>query len=64
MNPDGHEWMRAKWSAPIRKYWKISEKMMVKYSDIVICDSINIEKYIHQSYDGNVLKEEILKQLI
>lgn len=23
--------MRAKWSAPIRKYWKISEQMMVKY---------------------------------
>ena len=23
LNPDGHEWMRAKWSAPIRKYWKI-----------------------------------------
>ena len=26
LNPDGHEWMRAKWSAPIRKYWKISEQ--------------------------------------
>ena len=24
--------MRAKWSAPIRKYWKISEQMMVKYA--------------------------------
>lgn len=21
LNPDGHEWMRAKWSKPIRKYW-------------------------------------------
>lgn len=52
LNPDGHEWMRAKWSAPIRKYWKISERMMVKYSDLVICDSINIETYIHKSYDG------------
>lgn len=52
MNPDGHEWMRAKWSAPIRKYWKISEQMMVKHSDLVICDSINIEKYIHKCYDG------------
>ena len=52
LNPDGHEWMRAKWSAPIRKYWKISEQMMVKYSDLVICDSINIEKYIHEQYDG------------
>ncbi|MDU3212244.1 beta 1-4 rhamnosyltransferase Cps2T [Anaerococcus sp.] len=56
LNPDGHEWMRAKWSAPIRKYWKISESMMVKWSDLVICDSINIEKYIHKSYDGKGIK--------
>ena len=33
--------MRAKWSAPIRKYWKISEQMMVKYCDLTICDSVN-----------------------
>ncbi len=52
LNPDGHEWMRAKWSKPIRKYWKISEQMMVKYCDLAICDSINIEKYIHEQYDG------------
>ena len=51
LNPDGHEWKRAKWSAPIRKYWKISEQMMVKYSDLVVCDSKNIEKYIHECYD-------------
>lgn len=56
LNPDGHEWKRAKWNALIRKYWKISEKMMVKWSDLVICDSVNIEKYIHNSYDGKVLK--------
>ena len=52
LNPDGHEWMRAKWPAPVRKYWKISEQMMVKWSDLDICDSINIEKYIHEEYDG------------
>lgn len=52
LNPDGHEWMRAKWSVIIRKYWKISEQMMVKWSDLVICDSKNIEKYIHASYDA------------
>lgn len=51
LNPDGHEWKRAKWSVPIRKYWKWSEKMMVKYADLVICDSINIEKYIQSEYD-------------
>ena len=56
LNPDGHEWMRAKWSAPIRKYWKISEKMMVKYCDLAICDSVNIEKYIHECYDGKGIK--------
>lgn len=52
LNPDGHEWMRAKWSAPVRKYWKFSEKMMIKYSNLAICDSLNIEKYIHEQYDG------------
>ena len=51
LNPDGHEFLRAKWSAPVRKYWKISEQLMVKSADLVICDSKNIEKYIHESYD-------------
>lgn len=50
VNPDGHEWMRAKWSLPIRKYWKLSEKLMVKYADLLICDSQNIEKYIKSVY--------------
>ena len=50
VNPDGHEWKRAKWSAPIRKYWKVSEKMMVKHCDLLICDSKNIEKYIQTEY--------------
>ena len=52
LNPDGHEWKRAKWSKPIRRYWKVSEQMMVKWSDLVICDSKTIEKYIHECYDG------------
>lgn len=50
VNPDGHEWMRAKWSAPVRKYWKYSEQMMVRHCDLLICDSKNIEKYIKESY--------------
>lgn len=50
VNPDGHEWKRAKWSGPIRKYWKESERLMVKHSDLLICDSINIEKYIKNEY--------------
>ena len=50
LNPDGHEWKRAKWSAPVRAYWKYSEKVMVKGSDLIVCDSKNIEKYIQQEY--------------
>lgn len=50
LNPDGHEWMRAKWAAPVRRYWKWSEKKMVNTADLVICDSINIEKYIKKEY--------------
>ena len=52
LNPDGHEWMRAKWSKLVQKYWKISEQMMAKWSDLVVCDSITIEKYIHEQYNG------------
>lgn len=51
LNPDGHEWMRAKWSKPVRKYWKLSEELMVKHADKIVCDSTTIEKYIHASYD-------------
>ena len=50
VNPDGHEWKRGKWNAAIRKYWKISEKLMVKHADLLVCDSKNIEKYIQEDY--------------
>ncbi|QFQ74438.1 beta 1-4 rhamnosyltransferase Cps2T [Liquorilactobacillus mali] len=50
VNPDGHEWKRAKWSLPVRKYWKFSEKLMVKHADLLICDSKSIEKYIKYDY--------------
>lgn len=50
VNPDGHEWMRQKWSAPVRRYWKVSESLMVKHADLLVCDSKNIEKYIQDDY--------------
>lgn len=50
VNPDGHEWKRAKWNRFIRKYWKVSERLMVKHAELLICDSINIEKYIKDDY--------------
>ena len=51
INPDGHEWKRAKWNALIKRYWKLSEKLMVKHADLLICDSVNIEKYIKEDYE-------------
>jgi len=50
VNPDGHEWKRSKWSMPIRAYWKLSEKLMVKHSDLLVCDSRGIEDYIKTEY--------------
>ncbi len=50
VNPDGHEWKRAKWNALIRKYWKVSEKLMVKHADLLVCDSLGIESYIKEDY--------------
>ncbi len=50
INPDGHEWLRAKWNAVIKEYWKVSERLCVKYADFLVCDSMNIEKYIKENY--------------
>ena len=49
-NPDGREALRLKYHAVVRKYWDLSEDGMVKYSDLGICDSVNIEKYIQERY--------------
>ncbi len=50
LNPDGHEWKRDKWPLPVKKYLKFSEKSMVKKADLIICDSVSIEKYIKSDY--------------
>lgn len=50
VNPDGHEWLRAKWNKAVRRYWKESEALMVKWADVVVCDSVNIERYILEEY--------------
>lgn len=51
VNPDGHEWKRSKWNYAIRQYWKLSERLMVKYSDLLVCDSRAIESYIKSDYE-------------
>lgn len=46
VNPDGHEWKRSKWSRPVRWYWRWSERQMVKHADLVVCDSVCIQRCI------------------
>ena len=50
INPDGHEWERAKWNRYVKKYWRYSEKKMVEQAHLVICDSLRIRKYIDETY--------------
>lgn len=49
-NPDGLEWKRSKWSAPAKAFLRYCEKCLVENSDLAICDSVNIEKYIQETY--------------
>lgn len=50
VNPDGLEWKRDKWNAILKKFFKVCEKQMAKYADLLICDSINIENYMKEEY--------------
>lgn len=52
VNPDGLEWKRAKWSGVLKKFLRYCEGCLVKNSDLAICDSVNIEKYINENYKG------------
>ncbi|HEM6333201.1 TPA: DUF1972 domain-containing protein [Streptococcus suis] len=52
VNPDGLEWKRAKWAKPVQRYLKFSEKMMVKYADLIIADNEGIEDYIQFEYSA------------
>lgn len=50
VNPDGLEWKRDKWNRLEKAFLRYCERCLVLYSDFVICDSKNIEKYILKTY--------------
>lgn len=50
VNPDGLEWKRSKWSYPVKKFFLISEKLMLNNCDLIICDGLGIEKYVLEKY--------------
>ena len=53
-NPDGLEWKRSKWNAIAKRFLRYCERCLVENSDLVICDSQNIEKYIVETYGSKV----------
>lgn len=50
MNIDGLEHRRNKWSKAAKWYLKISEKMAVKYADVIIADNKGIQDYVKEEY--------------
>ncbi len=47
---DGLEWKRDKWSRLAKWFLKLSEKCAVKSADVLVADSIIIQKYINTTY--------------
>lgn len=54
VNPDGLEWKRDKWNYLEKKILKFCERCLVLNSDLAICDSENIKKYIVEEYKNKV----------
>lgn len=53
LNIDGAEWKRGKWNGFAKWFLKISEKIGVMFSDIVISDSKVIQNYVYETYKKN-----------
>ena len=50
VNIDGLEHRRDKWGKVARWYLKLSEKMAVKYADVIIADNKGIQDYVKEEY--------------
>ena len=51
INIDGLEHRREKWGKWARLFLKFSEKMAVKYADVIIADNKGIQDYVTREYD-------------
>ncbi|WP_296012468.1 DUF1972 domain-containing protein [uncultured Treponema sp.] len=58
-NIDGLEWRRDKWKWYAKKLLRFSEKIAVKYSDIVIGDNKGITDYIKSEYSKIVKNKRV-----
>jgi glycosyltransferase involved in cell wall biosynthesis len=53
INIDGLEHRRSKWSRPIQWFLKYSERLAVKYGDVIVADNDEIQRYINEEYGMN-----------
>lgn len=51
INIDGLEHKREKWNSVIKKFLKFSERIAVKYGDIIISDNKEIQSYVRTEYN-------------
>lgn len=58
LNPDGQEWMREKWSKPVQWFLKLSEKLGILNSDIIVADNKIIKDYIIIDYKKDSVQIE------
>ncbi|MBV9986093.1 MAG: DUF1972 domain-containing protein [Chitinophagaceae bacterium] len=49
-NMDGLEWKRSKYSGPVRKFLRWAESLAVRYSRLLVADSLAIEVYLGEKY--------------
>lgn len=52
-NIDGLEWRREKWGWLTKKFLKLSERLAVRFSDVVISDNQAIADYVSSEYGVN-----------
>ncbi|MDN3584451.1 DUF1972 domain-containing protein [Mucilaginibacter flavus] len=50
-NMDGLEWKRAKYSKPVQAFLRYAEKLAVRYSDHLVSDSVEIQRYLKGKYN-------------
>lgn len=50
INIDGLEHKREKWSKTAKRFLKFSEKMAVKYADVIVTDNKGIQDYVTEEY--------------
>lgn len=54
VNMDGLEWLRSKYSKPVRRFLKYAEKLAAVHANWLVADSIPIEDYLKENYNKKV----------